>query len=426
MELLRRFHPIAAWLVGHEIWPVGIAAAASVLSEKLLPVALLIAGLFWILRWLATGKWTERTPVDASIFLLVLMVPVTLWASAEPSTTIPQVLRLLVGILLFYSLVNWVNSPGRHQWLLRGYAALGLLLSFAGLFSARWAVDKLSFLSPQLYSQIPRLFSDTINANVLAGYLVLIFPILVGIGIFHWSGLSLFDRSLGSLSAISLLIVLVLTESRGALVALSVACVGLCLFKGKWGWVLLGAGGLASAAGILLIGPSRLLTMVTPEVSLIGSSSGRIEIWSRALYIIQAFPLTGIGMGLFGPIVDYFYPLFHYAPGTVFHAHNVFLQVAVDLGIPGLIAWLATLMLVTVTAWQVFQYGKKNSDSLGVGIGAGMIASQVAFVAHGMTDAVTWGMVRPAILVWALWALPVISWSVLVRPSLTQKADLVS
>ena len=36
-------------------------------------------------------------------------------------------------------------------------------------------------------------------------------------------------------------------------------------------------------------------------------------------------------------------------------------------------------------------------------IGAGFFCSQLALATHGMTDAVTWGMVRPAPLVWVIW-----------------------
>jgi putative inorganic carbon (HCO3(-)) transporter len=38
-----------------------------------------------------------------------------------------------------------------------------------------------------------------------------------------------------------------------------------------------------------------------------------------------------------------------------------------------------------------------------------LLCSQVALVVHGLTDAVTWGMVRPAPLVWALWGLAMAS-----------------
>ena len=55
--------------------------------ERLLPVALLGAAFFWPVRWLAHGRLTVRTPGDWPVGLLVMMVPVTLWATALPEVT---------------------------------------------------------------------------------------------------------------------------------------------------------------------------------------------------------------------------------------------------------------------------------------------------------------------------------------------------
>ena len=114
-------------------------------------------------------------------------------------------------------------------------------------------------------------------------------------------------------------------------------------------------------------------------------------------------------MGLFGDVADLIYPFFLTASGRIPHAHNLFLQVGVDLGIPGLIAWLAILILVILTAWQVYRQGRSVGDGWIAGLGAGLFCTQVALVVHGLTDAVTWGMVRPAPIVWGLWGLAVAS-----------------
>jgi putative inorganic carbon (HCO3(-)) transporter len=119
----------------------------------------------------------------------------------------------------------------------------------------------------------------------------------------------------------------------------------------------------------------------------------------------QDFPFTGIGMGLFGEVADLLYPFFLAAPGSIPHAHNLLLQIAVDLGIPGLIAWLAIFLTLTVSAWQVFRSSRIAGDGWFMGLSAGLLCSQLALIAHGLVDAVTWGMVRPAPLVWALWGM---------------------
>jgi putative inorganic carbon (HCO3(-)) transporter len=128
--------------------------------------------------------------------------------------------------------------------------------------------------------------------------------------------------------------------------------------------------------------------------------------------MIQDFPFTGIGMGAFGDLADAAYPFFQFLPGSLSHAHNLFLQIAVDLGIPGLVAWLATLILVCAAAWRVYRVGSIKRDRWTAGLGAGLLCSQVALIIHGLTDAITWGMVRPAPLTWVVWGLAVASWNV--------------
>jgi len=47
--------------------------------------------------------------------------------------------------------------------------------------------------------------------------------------------------------------------------------------------------------------------------------------------------------------------------------------------------------------------GKSQGNAWLLGLGAGLLAAQAALVVHGLTDAVTWGMVRSAPVVWLIW-----------------------
>ena len=65
-------------------------------------------------------------------------------------------------------------------------------------------------------------------------------------------------------------------------------------------------------------------------------------------------------MGAFRQAANLLYPFFLAGPDAdIPHAHNIFLQVGADLGLPGLIAWLAlVVLLVCVAAWQVYRRGQ--------------------------------------------------------------------
>jgi O-antigen ligase len=87
-----------------------------------------------------------------------------------------------------------------------------------------------------------------------------------------------------------------------------------------------------------------------------GTLEERLMIWSRAVHGIRDFPFTGMGMNTFREVMPVLYPLF--TSGTdieIPHAHNEFLQAALDLGIPGLIAFIALYIVafwMLIRTWQ--------------------------------------------------------------------------
>jgi putative inorganic carbon (HCO3(-)) transporter len=212
------------------------------------------------------------------------------------------------------------------------------------------------------------------------------------------------------LSAVFLIIsILILTQSRGALLAFLVVFLAIIILRWRRVWI-----GVICVliVGIFLVyqnGFSNLLDIISYNENLQGLG-GRVEIWSRAIYMIQDFPITGIGLGSFGKVADLLYPLFLFEPGSIPHAHNLFIQIAVDLGIPGLVSWMAILFVVIFSSWKLFRMGNELGDTWMAGLGAGLFASQIALVVHGLIDSVTWGMVRPAPLVWAIWGIAVVAW----------------
>ncbi len=400
---LRRFLQLLSSI---EIWPVGLLVAAGMLSSRLLLPALVVAILFWPVRYLAAGRLSLRTSPDWAVILLVLASIVSLWVTSSPDTTLPQVYRLLGGIALYYAIINWTDSASRLRWMVSGVIAAGLLLALIAPFSVQWDISKFPFIPAGLYARFTQVFSDAINPNVLAGSLAILLPIALGWLLFGWRRLTWRQRMLVGAAALVTLGVIFLTQSRGAWLALGIAIMLMVALRWRWGWLAALGLALVGTVSAYLVGFSRIADFFIRSASL-GGLDGRLEIWTRAVFLVQDFPYTGVGMGTFGRAADTLYPFFIYAPGKIDHAHNLFLQVAVDLGIPGLIAWCVILSLASLASWQLYRLGRLRMNALAAGLGAGLLCSQVALVIHGLTDAVTWGMVRPAPLVWVVWALAI-------------------
>lgn len=391
----------AGLLADLSIWPLAATVAVSVVTERALGLALAIALVQILARWLADGSLITRTRADGAILGLALMACVSLAITARMDLTAPQVGRLLLGMALYYAVVGWARTKQRLYLIHLGFIAAGLLLAFATPLSVQ--TIRLPFLPTSLTSMMQRLSSDSngINPNVMAGYLALLLPIIVGPALFAWRELKLLGWLLLPLAVVVMLPMLWLSGSRAGIAA---AVLGMALLCGlRWRWLLI-TGVLIGAFGALSIdfsswqGSAELFA----RSGALGGLDQREELWSRAWYMLQDFFFTGIGMGSFGVVTDLLYPLFLSPPGQLFHAHNLFLQVAVDLGVPGLIAYLFTLTLVTMMAITAYTQLDRLSPGL-KGLAAGLLASQLVLVAHGMFDAVTWGMVRPALLIWAIW-----------------------
>lgn len=219
-------------------------------------------------------------------------------------------------------------------------------------------------------------------------------------------------------------VVLLLSQSRGSYLALGLTLISflLIVFSPKWRRifiiVILIIICIFTAVLFATGGWERFVFQLGLSEQTgfsIDSIAGRIEIWRRAVYGIQDFPITGMGMNTFREVVHILYPLFTISPDLDFgHAHNEFLQTALDLGIPGLIAFISIYIISFWMLYKIWQYeDEKISEDQSVqagifrtltfqqmlvlGLGGGLFGHMV----FGMADAITLGA-KPGIFYWYL------------------------
>lgn len=217
--------------------------------------------------------------------------------------------------------------------------------------------------------------------------------------------------------------VFIMAQSRGGYIGLAAACLGMAFLalppRGRWiALGLLALGGIAAGVALSRIGLAPLQNWIMGSPLAEGSAlslntlEGRVEIWSRAIYGLQDFPFTGMGMNTFREVVHVLYPLFLVAPDVdLGHAHNEFLQAGLDLGLPGLIALLA---LYLGAFWMLVDVWKRTHNSqlatpnsltatfplqqaIVLGLGGGL----AAHLLYGLTDTVALGA-KPGFLFWML------------------------
>ena len=281
---------------------------------------------------------------------------------------------------------------------------LGLAL-FA-LVSVDWTWGKIP-IPRQLYSRLVVLVSNSVHPNVLAGTLILFLP-LAAIGLVQGrtvKGWALRVLAAGSLASGGA--ALLLSQSRGATLALGVAAIVFFVLRlPRARWLALALIGVGIFEADHFWGTQLIRSLIVQ--SALVSGNNRVDIWARTLAMLQDFPLTGIGLGQFGPAVDFLYPFINRPAGLVFHAHNLFLQVAVDLGLPGLVAW-SSIFFLCLAAPLKYGLVRRNENIHNKNLSLAIVASLTALGIHGLFDAVTWGMVRSAPFVWTIWALGIAS-----------------
>jgi len=197
-----------------------------------------------------------------------------------------------------------------------------------------------------------------------------------------------------------MVLTIVITQSRGAYLA--VIAEVLLLFVLRWPrsvWVLIPIVLIIAMILIGVVGLDTLLDELTTG-SVTSGLEQRIEIWSRALYAIQDFPFTGVGLGTFEQVMAVLYPLFLNLAGTVPHAHNLFLQVAVDLGLPGLIAYLSLLGLTFFSGFFAYRIFISKGNAALSNLCAGCIVALTGMCVHGLVDAASWGYIKLAFIPW--------------------------
>jgi len=165
-------------------------------------------------------------------------------------------------------------------------------------------------------------------------------------------------------------------------------------------------GVVLAGAGILLVAVIVAVPWLAPaflQLDTAGSSGSRMEVWSRSLAMIRDMPFTGIGLGAFPVILDTFYPSFLAGPDArIPHAHNLALQAAVDLGIPGALAFLGLFGAALTASWQTVRRAARR-DFAWCG-GLGLVTGLTVIATHGLLDATLWAA-RSMVLLWLLLAL---------------------
>lgn len=312
------------------------------MDSRRLGLAWLTLGLFWFLlgiSWISTTKlyqqglivllwlpavwlsWSQRKfllevwrvekPLVAALFALLIWAAISvIWTAADEPAR--EAKRLLYVALFLLGLVFVADAPARMsavlQWAGFGLAlaALAALIYHYGIAGMPWAWRVVGL--------------GLLDHPIIGGY-------VVGMALVWWLCLPPRRAALRLVWAAGLLtlsIFTVMTQSRGVWIALLTSV----LLMPTW---RAGRAGLIMA--LLLVVAAIVGYWLFGDYVVARGTSYRPEIFAASVGMILDKPWLGLGLGSEYQVK---------ALGHMFdHTHNLFTHVALELGLPGLVLWLA-------------------------------------------------------------------------------------
>lgn len=408
-----------SWLAQAEPLLVALAAPLLLFPRGVLPwfgFGVLLLG--WITRGVGTHRWFDRTPLDRPILAIFLMVFVSIYPSVDWQLSLPKLCGILLGVAVYYATARAVSSP-RDFWMGVSLVVASVVpIAILGLIGTDWTVGKYG-LPAGVYSRIPRVIqqvqtsvgtSSGFNPNELGITLAFLLPVPTALLLRPsetWGRRILLAIPFALGGA-----VLVLTGSRSALLGTVVAMIALVVWRDRrFG---LGIFALAVTSAVVVIASGSvpvgdlLLKLDSTSGTGVASLPSRAEVWGRAIEMIRDFPFTGIGLNTFPVVLDALYPSFYAGPGVIVpHAHDVYLQTALDLGLGGLGGFIGLWVLAGWLGWMGYRaYGAEQAGAQVQAAIVGLLGGFLAYLVAGLTDATMLGT-KPTVLLWLMLGLVV-------------------
>ena len=323
-----------------------------------------------------------KSGADRGIFIFLATTFISLFFTVYFHATLTEFYKVIIYIVLFYIAADTIQSKKDLDIVLLSILSLAFVLSTLGIFAyfaLRFHLKGafFDFLLRNGFTQGGRIASTLQYANTFAAFLILPFFIAFSYVI---QSKKIYQKVLYGILALFFLITLLLTESRGGVIALVVVWIlYLLLLRGdeqKQG--LIYTGSLIIIFIVLVFADKKLFLPMLKGISnrfkiLIAFLQGkkttslgqRENMLKDSIKILKAHPIFGTGNGTYQYVYMKYRSIYFFSK----FPHSIFFQVLDELGIVGGAAFI--YMLYTLLK-KGFITIRNKSDAILVGLYAGL------------------------------------------------------
>ncbi len=285
----------------------------------------------------------RRTAFDPPLVLFLASALLGLWTAYDQEAAWAKFWPIVAGIAAFY-LVAWIPERlGRLEPLHVVFALLPACIGVYFILTNDWrepynATRWLYQLMPSVAEALPLFPGYALHANTLSGVMAVLVPLQIAAFLpearrqRRWLVLSLV--AVGSSLAL-----LVVGRSQGAVLALGLTTVGWLLHKvyarlsRRWAWLMvLATLAIPLVLGLAAFGERLLELRVDPS-----------DVWQNSFALAGDYAFTGLGLDNFVMPYSTYVLLVHVE--HTYHAHNLYLDLWLNQGLPGLAAFVALLVV---------------------------------------------------------------------------------
>jgi len=360
---------IGAFLILFVFWsPISITGAQTAVSFALL---------LWLVRMFLIKKFhLAGNPLNIPIaaFLVAAAIGVIMAVDFKHSL---KGYMTLGWLSIFFLFVNNVKDEIQIKRLIRILIIITTIAGAYGIFQHFTRIDFFGNVK-YLHSSLARSTGFFNSPMTFGNYVLLVFPMVIGLSFYSRTRR---ERRWLQLSGLIILAAIIFSYSRGAWLGIIGGLVFMAILRSKK-FLLSVLTAIIVGSMFLAIFPSAKFTRrVVGTFKSKRPVGDRIYFWEGSLRIIRDYPITGLGWEGFRIV----YPEYKPAEGRqlVCHAHNNFVDMAVDSGLLGLGIFIWFLITIYEVSFHIF---KELEDGYFKGIAWGFLGSFTAFLIAGLSQ----------------------------------------